>query len=87
MKKYFSKDWKFFWRQDSFIGNWYGVFMNRLGMVLLKAARKSLRIGGGTFMGKYYSNCSWCGTDSLGSYSSRGSRCLSSKPCDSQPFV
>ncbi len=89
MKKYFSKDWKFFWRMDSFIGNWYGVALNRLGMLFLKLGRKMLRKGGGTFRGKYYSNCSWCGDGgnySQGlhhSYSYKGSRCTNTPTrCD-----
>ena len=87
MTKYFSKNW----RQDSFIGNWYGVAMNRLGLRLLKLGRKMIGKGGGTFRGKYYSNCSWCGDggDYSGglhhSYSRKGSRCtIVHKRCDLQ---
>lgn len=92
MNKYFSKDWKFFWRQDSLIGNWYGVFLNRFGVLLLNLSRKLIRKGGGTFRGKHYSNCSWCGDDGYGrcdtSYSHVGARCMSRhKTCDNQPKV
>lgn len=87
MKKYFSKDWKFFWRQDSFIGNWYGVIMNRMGLMILNLGRKLLRKGGGKFRGTYYQNCSWCGSKNWLSVSRNGCRCMSLTSCDNKGFV
>jgi len=91
MKKYFSKDWKFFIRMDSVIGQWYGVFINRMGMKLLSIGRKLIGKGGGTFNGKYYQNCSWCG-DTQGSgglhmsASRKGMRCERQTPvCGKRP--
>ena len=60
-KQLFGKDYKFFWRYDTAVGNLYGVVLNRLGMKLLTLSRKMLRKGGGHFRDKYYQNCSWCG--------------------------
>ena len=85
-KKYFTKDWKFYLRNDSKIGNWYGVLLNRIGLQLLKLGRKALRKGGGTFRGKHYMNCSWCGDSQEYpeglhmSVSRRGARCCKVKP-------
>lgn len=94
VKKYFSKDWKFFWRYDSIIGNIYGVILNRLGLLFLTIGRKMIRRGGGSFAGKFYSNCSWCGAEqtvSTGLHmhcSRKGSRCgIRNKDCHDQPFV
>ena len=94
MKEYFGKDYKFYWRNETIIGNWYGVLLNRLGIKLLNIGRTLLRKGGGSFRGNYYSNCSWCGdvqTPMTGmhmSVSRKGSRCTREQPrCDKQPLV
>ena len=103
MNKYFSKDWKFFLRNDSLIGNWYGVALNRLGVLLfrqgyLNIGRRLIRKGGGTFRGKHYFNCSWCANtqeyyEGLHfTFSRKGGRCGIrrsgyDKYCDRQPFV
>ncbi len=94
IKKYFGKDYKFFWRNDSILGNIYGVILNRLGVLLLKLSRKLLRKGGGSFRGKFYSNCSWCGgvqTRETGLHmhiSRKGARCgITNKQCCDQPLV
>lgn len=91
---FFNKDYKFFWRHETTIGNLYGVVLNRLGMLLLKLARKVLRKGGGSYKGKFYQNCSWCGgiqTRETGLHmhvSRKGSRCgISYKQCCDQPYV
>lgn len=90
MKKYFSKDWKFYWRYDSPIGNLYGVILNRIGLIFLTIGRKCLRRGGGKFRGKYYQNCSWCGviyTDAHMHISRKGNRCGITTHCYKKPLI
>jgi hypothetical protein len=103
LTKYFGKDWKFFWRMDSFVGNWYGVALNRIGVYVfrrghLTIGRKLIRLGGGTFRGKFYSNCSWCSYTQEHyeglhfTFSRKGGRCGIKRigyaeKCDTQPFV
>ena len=94
VNKLFGKDYKFFWRHDTVIGNIYGVVLNRLGMLLLTLARKLIRKGDGNFRDKHYSNCSWCGRSWDKGFgldftrSNKGSRCgCLPISCDQQPKV
>lgn len=93
-KQLLGKEYKFFWRRDTFIGNLYGVILNRLGMKLLNLGRKMIRKGGGKFRNEHYQNCSWCGgvqnvnTGLHMHISNKGLRCgCTPIECNKQPKV
>lgn len=77
----------FYIRHETTIGAIYGIVLNKIGMLLLRWARKLIASGGGNFKGKRYDNCSWCGKEfkniaQYSHYGKNGLRCgEANDPC------
>ena len=86
IKRYFGKDWKFFWTTCIVWEKIVKIPCDFLGLKLLVVSKKLLRIGS--------KSCSWCGdkqnrnTGLHMSASKKGLRCCRlNKDCDKQPYV
>lgn len=87
IKRYFGRDYKFFWTQSKIWKTLICKPSTYFGLKLLKynIGKKLLRIG--------RERCSWCGakqtreTGMFMSVSRKGLRCMSFKECDKKPYI
>ena len=87
LKRYFGRDWKFFWTQSKIWKLFICKPATYFGLKLVKynIGKKLLRIGS--------ERCSWCGAEQTRetglfmSASKKGFRCMGLRDCHNKPYI